>query len=187
MKVCKRKDDNMIYVIRHGQTDFNKEGRMQGRKGLPLNKEGLRQANVLKEKLQDVEFHYVFSSPQKRAVQTAEIISGYKPKIDERLDVFDLGEADGLKKEEVIFNGAIPDPTKYEGVEVMDQFVYRVIGFLKCLEDEKFDGMNILIAGHRCTTGVIGAYLEGALGKDSVLKYSSDNGDYKVYNNRILS
>nr|WP_244951588.1 histidine phosphatase family protein [Sutcliffiella horikoshii] len=27
----------MIYVIRHGQTDFNKEGRMQGRKGLPLN------------------------------------------------------------------------------------------------------------------------------------------------------
>ncbi|WP_226679791.1 histidine phosphatase family protein [Sutcliffiella horikoshii] len=177
----------MIYVIRHGQTDFNKEGRMQGRKGLPLNEEGLRQANVLKEKLKDVEFHYVFSSPQERAVQTAEIISGFKSNIDERLDVFDLGEADGLKKEEVIFKGAIPDPTKYVGVEGMDQFAGRVTGFLKSLEDEKYVGMNILIAGHRCTTGVIGAYLKGVLGKDNVLKYSSDNGDYKVYNSRIVS
>ncbi|WP_237664392.1 histidine phosphatase family protein [Sutcliffiella horikoshii] len=59
----------MIFVIRHGQTDFNKEGRMQGRNGLPLNEEGLRQSNVLKGKLKDVEFHYVFSSLQQRAVQ----------------------------------------------------------------------------------------------------------------------
>lgn len=173
----------MIYVIRHGQTDLNKEGRMQGRKGLPLNQVGLRQAEELKEKLKDVHFDFVFSSPQKRAVQTAEIISGFESNIDERLDVFDLGEADGLKKEDVIFKGAIPDPTKYLGVEGMDQFASRVIEFLTSLEGEKFHGRNILIAGHRCTTGVIGAYLEGALGKGDVLKYSSDNGDYKAYNN----
>ncbi|WP_060667104.1 histidine phosphatase family protein [Bacillus sp. CHD6a] len=84
----------MTYVIRHGQTDFNKEGKMQGRKVLPLNEKGLLQANVLNEKLQDVEFHYVFSSPQKRSIQTAEIISGFKSNIDDRLDVFNLGEAE---------------------------------------------------------------------------------------------
>lgn len=173
----------MIFVIRHGQTDFNKEGRMQGRNGLPLNEEGLRQSNVLKGKLKDVEFHYVFSSPQQSAVQTAEILSGIEATIDNRIDVFNLGEADGLKKEEVSFKGAVPDPTKYVGVEGMDQFAGRVIGFLKSLEDEKYVGKNILIAGHKCTTGVIGAYLEGALGKGNVLKYSSDNGDYNTYNN----
>jgi len=171
----------MIFVVRHGQTELNKEGRMQGRKGLPLNPVGLGQAEALKEKLKNVHFDYVFSSPQERAIQTAEIISGFEANIDKRLDVFDIGEADGLKKEDVIFNGSIPDPNKYVGVEGMDQFAGRVIDFLKTLEEEKFYGTNILIAGHRCTTGVIGAYLNDALGEDNVLKYSSDNGNYKVY------
>nr|WP_010173522.1 histidine phosphatase family protein [Bacillus coahuilensis] len=41
----------MIYVIRHGQTDLNKERKLQGRMGLPLNEYGIHQANVLKVKL----------------------------------------------------------------------------------------------------------------------------------------
>ncbi|WP_060667157.1 hypothetical protein [Bacillus sp. CHD6a] len=69
----------------------------------------------------------------------------------------------------------------------MEQFANRIIVFLNSLKNEAFDGMNILIAGHRCTTGAIRAYLEGAVGKDNVLKYSSNNGDYKVYTNTILS
>lgn len=37
----------MIYAVRHGQTDLNKEGRLQGRAGLPLNKYGVEQAESL--------------------------------------------------------------------------------------------------------------------------------------------
>lgn len=86
----------MLYVIRHGQTDFNKERKMQGRMGLPLNEYGVNQAEELKKQLKGIHFDMVFSSPQERAVQTAEITSGQKAMIDVRLDVFDLGEADGL-------------------------------------------------------------------------------------------
>jgi uncharacterized phosphatase len=61
----------MIYVIRHGETDLNKENRLQGRLGLPLNEVGLNQAESLREDLQDVGFDFVFSSPQEKAIQTA--------------------------------------------------------------------------------------------------------------------
>lgn len=83
----------MIYVVRHGQTDLNKEGRLQGRAGLPLNEQGIEQAKCLRDNLKDIKFDYIFSSPQERAIQTAEIATGIKVIIDERLDVFDLGEA----------------------------------------------------------------------------------------------
>lgn len=105
----------MIYVIRHGQTDLNKEGRLQGRKGLPLNEHGIHQAEITKEEISNVKFNYVFSSPQIRAIQTAEIVSGMKATIDARLDVFDLGEEGLLHREEVIMSGSTPDPTIYKG------------------------------------------------------------------------
>ncbi|RBP88974.1 histidine phosphatase superfamily protein (branch 1) [Cytobacillus firmus] len=57
----------MIYVFRHGQTDLNKERKMQGRKEIPLNEYGLEQA----QRLRDINFNFVFSSPQERAIQTA--------------------------------------------------------------------------------------------------------------------
>lgn len=88
----------MLYVIRHGETDVNKEGRVQGRNGLPLNNSGFQQAESLKEKIDGIQFNYIFSSPQERAVQTAEIATGMQACNDERLNVFDLGTADGLKK-----------------------------------------------------------------------------------------
>lgn len=56
----------MIYVIRHGQTDMNKEGRLQGRLGLRLNEYGIEQAEYLRDKLKNIKFDYVFSSPQER-------------------------------------------------------------------------------------------------------------------------
>ncbi|WP_256992284.1 histidine phosphatase family protein [Paenibacillus sp. XY044] len=89
----------MIYVVRHGQTDLNKEGRLQGRRGLPLNAYGIQQAEALRDELKEVHFDYVFSSPQVRAIQTAEIISGLKSLVERRIDVFDLGDADLLRRE----------------------------------------------------------------------------------------
>ncbi|WP_255475379.1 histidine phosphatase family protein [Psychrobacillus sp. AK 1817] len=54
----------MIYVVRHGETDLNKEGRLQGRMGLPLNEKGKQQAREMKEMLKTVQFDLVFSSPK---------------------------------------------------------------------------------------------------------------------------
>lgn len=172
----------MIYVVRHGQTDLNKEGRLQGRKGLSLNDYGIKQAELLRERLEHVKFDYVYSSPQERAIQTAEIATGIKAIIEPRLDVFDLGEADGLKRGEVKMAGAVPDSRFYKGVEEIPDFIRRVFSFLHELK-AKHNGseVNILLSGHRCTTGCIGAYFEGIPEDGNLLRFSSNNGEYKVY------
>jgi uncharacterized phosphatase len=173
----------MIYVIRHGQTDLNKEGRLQGRQGLPLNDHGTKQAESLRDRIGNIKFDYIFSSPQERAIQTAEIVTGSRVKIDPRLDVFDLGEADKLSKEEVKMAGLVPDSSIYKGVEDINSFIRRVFGFMKDLEIEYGTrGVNILLSGHRCTTGCIGAYFRGVPENGNLLKFSSDNGEHKVYN-----
>jgi probable phosphoglycerate mutase len=173
---------SMIYVVRHGQTDLNKERRLQGRLGLPLNELGINQAELLRDKLKNIKFDYVFSSPQERAIQTAEIATGAKAIIDKRLDVFDLGEADGLKKSDVKMVGVVPDTSVYKGVEEIKTYISRVFNFMNELEAKySLKNVNILISGHRCTTGCIGAYFEGIPEDGNILRFSSDNGHYKEY------
>ena len=53
----------MIYIVRHGQTDWNVVGRYQGRKDIELNQKGIEQARKIKEQLKDVDFDLIFSSP----------------------------------------------------------------------------------------------------------------------------
>ena len=173
----------MIYVIRHGQTDLNKERKMQGRMGLPLNEYGIEQAQRLRDELKDINFDFVFSSPQERAVQTAEIVTGgHKATIDERLDVYDLGEADGVPISEMKMSGPLPDTTVYKGIEDPNCFVKRIFSFMNELENHyRKREMNILISGHRCTTGCIGAFFEGMPADGNILKLSSDTGYYKSY------
>lgn len=171
----------MIYIIRHGQTDLNLEGKLQGHLGLPLNDHGIKQAELLKVQLQAIEFDAVFSSPQERAVRTAEIVTGKCVIIDSRIDVFDLGEADGLRRSETKMSHGVPDASVYKGVECPQNFVRRIFAFMKELE-EKFDNnSNILICGHRCTTGCMGAFFEGIPKDENILAFSSDTGKYKTY------
>ncbi|RIW37257.1 histidine phosphatase family protein [Bacillus salacetis] len=172
----------MIYVVRHGQTKWNEEGRLQGRNGKPLNFAGKQQAEHLKSRLGHIKFDLVFSSPQQRAIETAEIAAGSVPIIEKRLDVFDLGEADGLRKEEAKLKGMLPDASIYHGVERSEEFIARIYDFLTELK-ENLNGKtpDIFISGHRCTTGAIGAYFNGIPEDRNILRWSSDNGDYKTY------
>lgn len=64
-----------IYLIRHGQTDWNIEGRYQGQADPPLNKNGLKQAEDLYENLKDEHLNLVYTSPLIRAKQTALILT----------------------------------------------------------------------------------------------------------------
>ncbi len=64
-----------IYFVRHGLTDWNVLGKVQGHSDIPLNEEGKKQAKNLAKKLTNVNFYRVFSSDLIRAKQTAEIIA----------------------------------------------------------------------------------------------------------------
>ncbi|GGG69668.1 histidine phosphatase family protein [Paenibacillus radicis (ex Gao et al. 2016)] len=65
-----------IYFVRHGQTQWNLEQKMQGHMDSPLTPEGRRQAARLGDRLQMVKFDAIYSSPSPRALTTAQIISG---------------------------------------------------------------------------------------------------------------
>lgn len=65
----------LIYIVRHGQTDWNAKGIIQGETDMPLNSEGVKQAKQLSKNLQDIKFDAIFSSDLVRAKKTAEIIA----------------------------------------------------------------------------------------------------------------
>lgn len=67
-----------IYFVRHGQTDWNIQHRLQGSADIPLNKTGINQAQILKEKINNLDIDFIISSPLKRAVDTANIINSDK-------------------------------------------------------------------------------------------------------------
>lgn len=63
-----------LYLIRHGETEWNRRGVYQGTMDIPLNEAGRQQARGLAEALRDVRFDAAYSSPLSRAVQTAEAV-----------------------------------------------------------------------------------------------------------------
>ena len=60
-----------LYLIRHGQTLWNQEGKIQGKTDIPLNDEGRKQAGLLAEAMENRPVGAVYSSPLKRAFETA--------------------------------------------------------------------------------------------------------------------
>ena len=67
-----------IYLVRHGETEWNADGIIQGHSDIPLNKNGERQAEKLGKKLNSIDFDAVFSSDLVRAKKTAEIVTSGK-------------------------------------------------------------------------------------------------------------
>lgn len=66
-----------IFLIRHGETDWNREGRWQGRENISLNAAGKAQARLLGEALRTVPFAAIYTSPLARARETAEAVGRY--------------------------------------------------------------------------------------------------------------
>ena len=65
-----------IYLIRHGETDYNKKKRLQGVTDIPLNAQGIALAEKTAAGLRDISFDRIYTSPLIRARRTAEIIRG---------------------------------------------------------------------------------------------------------------
>jgi broad specificity phosphatase PhoE len=66
-----------LILIRHGETEWNVEGRYQGQADPPLNENGIQQAHALANKISSIHLDIIYSSPLKRARQTAEILIEY--------------------------------------------------------------------------------------------------------------
>jgi len=96
--------------VRHGETDWNKEKRIQGSKGAPMNQAGHEQAKGLTRSLWEVPISAVYSSALPRAVETASYVAGPHRAnviIDPRLNELHHGDWEGLSESE------LPDPDLY--------------------------------------------------------------------------
>ena len=76
----------IIGFVRHGVTDWNKEGRAQGQNDVPLNAEGLHQAERLARRLAIEDWQHIFSSDLQRATTTADTIAKAMGRSVDRLD-----------------------------------------------------------------------------------------------------
>jgi len=91
-----------LYLVRHGETECNKKGVYMGSTDVPLNETGIRQGEILREKLKDVRFDKIITSPYSRAYKTAEIIAQENQiEIDNKLTEIDFGVFEGLSYKEI--------------------------------------------------------------------------------------
>lgn len=88
-----------VYLIRHGETDWNIDGKLQGKVDIPLNEKGRKVAELTRDALKEIDFDVAFSSPLSRAYDTAKIILEDReiPIIkDERLIEIGFGAYEGV-------------------------------------------------------------------------------------------
>ena len=94
--------NRMLYIMRHGKTDWNEQHKLQGRTDIPLNENGIAMAKKAAEEYRDIHLDICYCSPLKRAEQTARIVlSGRKTQvpvvIDDRLMEMGFGEYGGVQ------------------------------------------------------------------------------------------
>lgn len=173
----------MIYIVRHGQTDWNLEGRYQGRIDIELNETGISQAEKISEKLKDVKFDKVFSSPLKRAHKTAQIISDNPITLDERLIERCNGELEGKLKSEcekmVDFTDLSKSPL---GIEPLSEFRQRITDFFDDIL-KNYPDKNILVVTHAGVSIYAKCYFEGEPKDGNYNKYKLKNCEVLQYEN----
>ncbi len=145
-----------IYLIRHGETEYNKESRMQGG-GIDssLSEKGRFQVNRLRDRLESENFQcdYIFSSPLMRAVETAKVATAHLNQeilIDELLKEIDCGEFEGRLTSDIDPNTIQrlrEDPYfRYPGGENCEDVKKRAEAFLEKLKN--FEKETAIIFSH---------------------------------------
>jgi probable phosphoglycerate mutase len=145
-----------ILLARHGETDWNREGRFQGWADPPLNATGRAQAVDLSVQLMAEELAAVYSSPLRRAYETAEVVAasrGLEPVTVDALREVDVGSWSGLSRAEI--EQRFPEQYArwldygrgWEDGETYEQMVDRVVEALQELAEGR-DGERILAVTH---------------------------------------
>ncbi len=152
----------MIFLVRHGQTDWNKNHVIQGQHtDVPLNETGIQQAKDRAKAFKDFKFDKIYTSPLKRAKQTAQIIAEAcgmeEPVEDVRFIERDFGPIDGTK--------STGHPLKFyfediDGAENEEDLFIRI---REALEDLSQSSKNFLVVSHG---GIIGSYVWHKLNRD---------------------
>jgi probable phosphoglycerate mutase len=162
---------SLILLIRHGETDFVKEGKLAGRiPKVHLNEKGQREAIDIADALKEIPLSAIYSSPMERAIETAEPIAKVKEiKIDlvEELIETDIGDWKGQELKKV---GKLPEwkivqnsPSRFRfpGGESFQEEQTRLIGALEKINDQHKPNDLVVIVSHADPIKLIISYYLG--------------------------
>ena len=187
----------MIYLVRHGQTLQNRAGLLQGRSDFPLNEMGREQARRVGAffREQGVRFDAVYTSPLRRAVQTAALIAGETVplRVDERLIEMDYGPYEGMAlrapaPEVLAFFRDFVNVPAPAGMEKLSAVTARLGAFLEQLRPEA-EERDILVSTHAIalkgtleylTPASRGSYWAKNIGNCAVYRTAPTAGGYLV-------
>ena len=189
----------VLILARHGETDWNRENRFQGHADPPLNARGREQSAELAETLAGEALARVYTSPLRRAAETAEIVArrlglGIVPV--EPLREIDVGAWSGLTRDEVA--ARFPEsyarwvdhgPVGYEEGETYEQLEARVVPAIRGLA-ERHPSETILVVTHGGPSRVMQAHAAGVdyaearrretvLANCAVCRFAVENGDIR--------
>lgn len=157
----------MIYIIRHGQTDWNIEHRTQGQTDIALNTNGIKQAELITRKIVNLKIDNIISSDLKRAYMTAQIINknfNKNIKTDKRLREFCFGTLEGITRDKItqeIWDDFNKNPKQFNA-ETKEEIFHRIKSFIDDIKSNNIN-KNTLVVTHG--------------GPIRMIKYYLDNGD----------
>lgn len=147
-----------LWLVRHGQTDWNAAGRFQGQSDVPLNAIGLAQAETLAARLANTPFDALYSSDLSRAYRTAQYLAqtvGLPIRVEPRLREICQGEWEGMNYRQVVERFGEPgDPLQSNvstdrapGGETILEVAQRVSAAVKDIA-ASHPGQRVLVVSH---------------------------------------
>ncbi len=161
----------LLYLVRHGKTLWNEEGRVQGITDIPLSQKGTEEVKSLKKEIDGLKIDVVISSPLLRTRETAKILIGNRLpiNIDDRIQERNWGLNEGMPIQEVdrwdcwdvVLNTDVPN------IERVQDFMKRVSEFIEDIKI-RYPDKNVLVVTHSAVIRVI-HYLLGQIPEDGNL------------------
>lgn len=180
-------DSAHICLTRHGETDWNKQGILQGWLDVPINDRGREQAHAMAAHFAATEFSAVWSSPLARAYETAAIIAQRlalpAPRSHDGLKERHFGAIQGIPKSELAESNPVlleqilrrNPAASFIGGESMDEFADRL--FVACADiGAQHPGQQVLVITHGWVLDAVLRHI-GNLGRTAVLHEKPKNGE----------
>jgi len=154
-----------IYLVRHGQTAWNREEIFRGRTDVPLDETGLRQAELAGQYFKGMEIHGIYSSPLSRAWQTAQKVAQFhRLKVESSEGIIDMsfGNWEGHAHQEIrkidneTYHQWVESPhlVRLPGGESLDDVRTRALGTMEEVI-RKHQGETLILVSHRVVCKVL--------------------------------
>lgn len=174
-----------IYVIRHGETNVNLENKINSLNDDDLNQTGIIQAKEVGNKLKDIDYDFIISSPLKRTKHTAVLLNIKNKNIiyDNRLLERDAGVFTKTSLELINSDDwwNLYPKEDYSNAEKVKSVLERVYDFLNEIKD-RFSNNNIVIVTHGGVSKAISCYFYGIPSDGNLEKYKHNNCDIHEFN-----